>query len=128
MGYSINDLKNAAQTVNEQLERRSQERGEALANQWMDRTRQGRGLWFIVLWPAWLLIFVFASVFLVGLAQKFGVQPPLSWLGVLGGFLFARAWYVAEFTLRHPFWGSVFGYFGTALAVVFMAGKLGISL
>ncbi|MFZ3019052.1 MAG: hypothetical protein WA056_11410 [Gallionella sp.] len=128
MGYSINDLKNAANTVNERLERRSQERGEALANHLMNRTQQGRGLWFIVLWPAWLLIFVFYSVFLVGLTEKFGIHAPLSWLGVLGGFLFVRAWYASEFTLRHPFWGSMFGYFGTALAVVFMAGKLGIAL
>jgi hypothetical protein len=132
MGYSIKDIENAANStidgVRNRLEQRSQERGEEIANHIIRRTSQGRGLWLIILWPAWLLIFVFSGVFLTGIIEKFGFNAPISWLGMIGGFLFARTWYQSEFTIEHPFWSSVFGYFGTALAVIFLAEKLGIHL
>lgn len=128
MGYSIKDMENAAKSVNQRLEQRSQERGEALANHVLQRTSQGRGLWFIVLWPAWLLIFAFSGVFFTHLLDKFGLGAPLSWIGMVGGALLARAWYLSDFTINHPFLGSVFGYFGTALAAMFLARTFGISL
>lgn len=128
MGYSIKDMENAARSVNQRLEQRSQERGEALANHVLQRTAQGRGLWFIVLWPAWLLICVFSGVFFANLLDQFGIGPPLSWAGMLGGILLARAWYLSDFTINHPFLGSVFGYFGTAIAAMVLARTFGISL
>jgi hypothetical protein len=74
MGYSIKDIENAANNtiegVRNQLEQRSQERGEEIANHIIRRTSQGRGLWFIVLWPAWLLIFVFSGVTAVWLNER----------------------------------------------------------
>lgn len=132
MGYSIKDIENAANNtvdgIRNGLEQRSQERGEELANNIIRRTAQGRGLWFIFLWPAWLLIFVFAGVFLTGLIEKFGLSAPVSWIGMAGGFVLARIWYNSEFTIDHPFWGSVLSYMGTALAVIFLAEKLGINI
>ena len=126
MGYSIKDLENAARSINQGLEQRSQERGEELANHVLERTAQGRGLWFIIFWPAWFLIFSFSGVLLTNLIQKLGVNAPISWVGMIGGLVFARAWYVSNFTIRHPFFSSVFGYFGTAFAVIFLADKIGI--
>lgn len=128
MGYSIKDMENAARSANQRLEQRSQERGEALANHVLQRTAQGRGLWFIVLWPAWLLIFAFSGVFFTNLLDKFGLDAPLSWIGMAGGVLLARAWYLSDFTVNHPFLGSVFGYFGTAIAAMMLARTFGISL
>ena len=132
MSYSIKDIENAANKtvdgIRNNLEQRSQERGEEIANHIIRRTSQGRGLWFIFLWPAWLLIFVFSGVFLTGLIEKFGISAPISWIGMVGGFMLARTWYHSEYTIDHPFWGSVFGYMGTALAVIFLAEKLSIHL
>ena len=132
MRYSIKDIENVANStidgVRNRLEQRSQERGEEIASHIIRRTSRGRGLWFIILWPAWLLIFVFSGMFLIGIIEKFGFNAPISWVGMIGGFLFARTWYQSRFTIEHPFWGSVFGYFGTALAVIFLAGKMGIDI
>lgn len=126
MGYSIRDLENAAKNINSQLERRSQQQGAELANHLLARTSQGRGLWFIVLWPAWVLIFAFSGAFFISLLAKLGLNAPITYAGLIGGFLFARTWYSSDFTISHPFWGSVIGYFGTAIGVLLLAEKLGI--
>lgn len=128
MGYSIKNLENAAKNLNRQLEQHSQERGEALAHHVMQRTNQGRGLWFIVLWPAWLLIFVFSGVFFMGVLDKLGIGAPISWIGMVGGVAFARMWYLSEFTVNHPFWSAVFGYIGTFVVVVTLSQYLDISI
>ncbi len=126
MGYSIKDLENAAKHINNHLEVRSQARGEDLANRVIASTSSGRGLWFIILWPAWVLIFAFSSGLFISVLSKAGFHAPLSYLGLIGGFLFARAWYNWEFTIRHPFWGSGVGYFATAIGVLFLAEKFGL--
>jgi len=127
MGYSMKDLEKAARNTNEHFERKSQERGEELANRVISSTSQGRGLWFIILLPAWLLIFAFSgSFFKVGIEHMFSVNAPLSWVGFIGGFAFAVSWYKWDYTIRHPFLGSMVGYFGTALGVLFLIDKLGL--
>ena len=52
------------------------------------------------------------------------VSEPLSWIGLIGGFAFAVYWYKWDYTIRHPFLGSMVGYFGTAIGVLFLADKL----
>ena len=128
MGYSMKDLENAGRKLNERMEERSNQKGEELANKVINSTSQGRGLWFIILWPAWILICIFSGVFITGVLEKFGFGSPLTWLGLLGGIAVSITWYKSEFTIRHPFWSSVFGYFGTAFLVVLLGDKFGISI
>lgn len=126
MGYSMKDLENAGRNINEHFEQRAEQRGEELANRVIHSTSQGRGLWFIILWPAWFLIFAFAGYFFKTLLEHFfSIGEPISLVGFVGGFAFAMAWYKWEYTIRHPFLGSIIGYFGTALGVLFLAEKLG---
>lgn len=126
MGYSIRDLENAGRSINEHFERKAQEQGEEIANRVISSTSQGRGLWFIILWPAWLLILVFSGSFLkVAIENLLSVNEPLSWIGFIGGFAFAVSWYKWDYTIKHPFLGSIVGYFGTAIVVLFLADKLG---
>lgn len=126
MGLSMKDLENSARNINEHFESKSQERGEELANRVISSTSQGRGLWFIFLWPAWLLIFAFSGSFIkVAIEQIFSISEPLSWIGFLGGYVFALSWYKWSYTIRHPFLGSMVGYFATAIGVIFLANKLG---
>ena len=61
MPYSIKDLEQAGRAINAHFERRAEQRGEALARRMLQRTAEGRGLWCLLLWPAWFTIF-FASV------------------------------------------------------------------
>ncbi|MFK7865826.1 MAG: hypothetical protein AB8B77_00125 [Alphaproteobacteria bacterium] len=126
MGYNIKDLENAGRNVNEHFERKAQKRGEEIANRVIHTTSQGRGLWFIILWPAWLLILIFSSSFIkVAIEQILLIGEPLSWVGFLGGFAFAVAWYKWSYTIKHPFISSVIGYFGTAISVLLLSNKLG---
>lgn len=126
MGFSMKDLEKAGRSLNEHFEQKAHRRGEELANRVVHNTSQGRGLWVFILWPAWFLIFGFSGSFATAwLEQVFSIAPPLSWVGLIGGFAFAMAWYRWEYTIRHPFLGSVVGYFGTALGVLFLADKLG---
>lgn len=130
MGYSIKDIENAAKGItngiSERLEARSQQQGEELANRILVSTSQGRGLWFVVLWPAWILIFAFSGTLFASVLTKFGLKPPFSYFGFVGGFIFARAWYFWSFTIRHPFWGSAVGYFATAMGTLFLTEKFGL--
>jgi len=126
MGYSMKDLENAARNINEHFERKAQERGQELANRVISSTSQGRGLWFIILWPTWLFIFILVGTFLtVAIEKIFSVNEPLSWIGFFGGFAFAVSWYKWDYTIRHPFLGSMIAYFGTVFGVLFLADKLG---
>ena len=57
MPYSIKDLEQAGRAINAGFERRAEQRGEALARRMLQRTAEGRGLWCILLWPVWLMVF-----------------------------------------------------------------------
>jgi hypothetical protein len=130
MGYSIKDIEHAAKGItdgiSERLEARSQRQGEELANRILASTSQGRGLWLVILLPAWILIFAFSGVLFSSVLTKFGLKPPISYAGFVGGFLFARAWYFWSFTIRHPFWGSAVGYFATAMGTLFLTEEFGL--
>jgi len=124
----MKDLENAGRKLNERIEERSNQKGEELANKVISSTSQGRGLWFIILWPAWLLICIFSGVFLTNVLVKFGVNSSISWVGMFGGVILARVWYMSDYTIKHPFLSSVIGYFGTAFLVIFLGDKFGISI
>jgi len=126
VGYSMKDLDSAGRNLNQHSGRDAEQKGEELANHLILSTSQGRGLWFIILWPSWFLICFFTGSFLMsGLEELFAIEAPLSLIGYLGGYAFAMAWYKWDYTIRHPFLGSMVGYFGTAFCVLFFAEKLG---
>lgn len=128
MGYSANDIGNAAKGIvsgiNDRLEARSEQRAEEIAHRIAASTSGGRGLWFIILWPAWIGIALFSSMLFGVLLGKFGLGGSGIFWGWLGGIAFAIAWYRWDFTRRHPFWNSVVGYFGTALGAVYLMDAL----
>lgn len=128
MGYSIKDIENSVNATQKNLDKRSKERGEKLANSVARKTSQGRGLWVLILWPAWLLIFGFTGIFITALfIAKLGLTEPLSWIGMVVGFLYACAWYQSTFTIKHPFWSTILGYFGTTFIVLFLDKSLNIN-
>ncbi len=128
MGYSMKDLERASRNLNRRMEERSRQRGEELANKVINNTAAGRGLWVIILWPAWLLIALFSGMFFSAVLEKIGLGSPLTLLGILIGIGIATFWYKADYTKRRPFWSSVIFYFGISLSIVFLSPKLGISL
>ena len=127
MGYSIKDLEKAGRNINEHFERRAEQRGEAFANRVLERTAGGRGLWFILLWPAWMMVFAASGVFLNTILENvFSVAEPNLWVILGGGLLGAVGWYKWEYTIRHPFLSSMLGIFGPWIAVALvmnLAGK-----
>jgi hypothetical protein len=126
MGYSMNDLDYAARELNNRREKNAQRKGEELASRLIHNTRQGRGLWVLLLWPTWLLIFAFSGAFFTtGFAHWLAQGSPLPYLGFVGGGIYAVAWYQWSFTRRHPFWSVVFGYFGTTFFVMWTTEILG---
>lgn len=126
MAYNMRDLNNAANSISQSLEARSQEKGQQLADSLIEGTRHGRGFWLLIVWPAGLLICVFLGSFFVSILESFGIPSPFQWGGMLGGFFIARSWYRASFTLNHPLISSVFGYFTTALTVIYLANWINL--
>jgi len=123
MSYSIKDLENAGRKLNQHFEQKSQKKSEELAERVLYNTSQGRGLWVIILWPAWLLIFIFASYFFKNLLEiTLSLSMPISLVGLVGGFTFAMLWYKWEYTLKHPVIASIIGYLGTALVSMLLLG------
>lgn len=129
MGYSSKDLENFGRGLNERREQKSREQGEALANELIESTSKGRGLWFIILWPTWIFItlLVGALSFSV-LEQKFSIEQPISFLGFLVGFMFASSWYDWEFTRKHPFFGSIVGWIFWVAVVLFLSSYFQIKI
>jgi len=128
MGYSSKDLEYLGKGLNTHREQKSKEQGEKLAKDLMDSTSEGRGLWVLILWPTWILITLFIGVFTTEFLEKqLSIEEPISFVGFLVGFMFATKWYQWGFTRRHPFFGSIVGYFGFGIAILFLAEKLGVN-
>ena len=129
MGYSSKDLENFGRGLNERREQKAREQGEALANDLMDSTSKGRGLWFIILWPTWIFITLIVGVFASELLeQKFSIEKPIYFLGFLAGIMASSSWYDWEFTRNHPFFGSIIGWIFWAGSVLFLADYLQIKM
>lgn len=128
MGYSSKDLENFGRELNAKREEKARKQGEELANNLIDNTSKGRGLWFIILWPTWIFITLSIGVFSsMLLEQKFSIEQPISFLGFLVGFMVASSWYDWDFTRRHPFFSSIFGFLGFGIAILFLAEKFGMN-
>ena len=129
MGYSSKDLENFGRGLNERREQKAREQGEALANDLIDSTSKGRGLWFIILWPTWILITLLVGAFSYTLLkEKFLIEEPMSFLGFLVGIIAASSWYDWDFTKRHPFFSSIVGWIFWASAVVFLSNYFQIKI
>lgn len=128
MGYSSKDLENFGRELNAKREEKARKQGEELANNLIDNTSKGRGLWFIILWPTWIFITLSIGVFSsMLLEQKFSIEQPISFLGFLVGFMVASSWYDWDFTRRHPLFSSIFGFLGFGIAILFLAEKFGMN-
>ena len=129
MGYSSKDLENFGRGLNERREEKAKKQGEALANDLINSTSKGRGLWFIILWPTWIFITLLVGVFSFSiLEQKFFIEQPMSFLGFLIGMMVAFNWYDWDFTRKHPFFSSIVGWIFWAGTVVFLANYFQIKI
>ncbi len=124
MGYSMKDLNNAATNLKNRMDARSEEKGRRMADSIIRGTSRGRGVWCILLWTAWFMIFVFVGSLCVAMLEQFGVPPPFHWAGMLGGAIVAAIWYDAEFTREHPFLSFLLGGFGVPLILVHLMENL----
>ena len=106
MPYSIKDLEKSGRAINAGFERRAEQRGEALARRMLQRTAKGRGLWCLLLWPAWFTVFFVSGSFLEHVLKDILsiAEPPL-WVSLV-----ATDWYRWGYTRRHPFLGALFGF------------------
>lgn len=118
MGYSMKDLENAAANLKSRMDACSEEKGRRIADNIISGTSRGRGLWCILLWSAWIVIFVFVGSMCAVMLEKFGVPSPFHWAGMLGGVIVAKIWYDAKFTREHPFLSFLFGGFGVPVILV----------
>jgi hypothetical protein len=117
---SINDLNNAIKSVNDTLEKRSQERGEEMANKLLTNTANGRGLWVFLLWPTWMVIFAFWTSIIGFVMSRIGVYYPQFYINyVLSGFLCIIG-YRSQFVRKHPLISSVLVVVGSVYAEGFL--------
>ena len=80
MPYSIKDLEQAGRAINAHFERRAEQRGEALARRMLQRTAEGRGLWCLLLWPAWFMVFFVSALFLEHMLKDIlSIAEPQPW-------------------------------------------------
>jgi hypothetical protein len=125
MGYSIRDLENAGKNLNRHFEERAEQRGEELADRLLASTAAGRGLWFVILWPAWFIVFSGSGALFAGmlLEDMFGWEKPLSYLGLIPGFFIARQWYRWRYTILHPFLSSLLVMFVIPIILVMLSAR-----
>ena len=126
MPYSIKDLEQAGRAINAHFERRAEQRGEALARRMLQRTAEGRGLWCLLLWPAWFIVFSASWLFLEHVLKNILsiAESPL-WVSLAGGLLVAIGWYRWGYTRRHPFLSALFGYMVLSIALVLLTDLAG---
>ena len=129
MSYSSKDLENFGKGLNTCREEEARQQGQQLADDLIDSTSKGRGLWFIILWPTWVFITLLVGLFFSEvLEQKFSIEEPMYFLGFLAGIIAASSWYDWEFTREHPFFSSIIGWIFWAGAVVFLSNYLEIKI
>lgn len=112
---SANDLKNIGESIENKLQKRSQERGEELANKIIANTANGRGLWIFMLWPAFFLITIQVAS---AINVFFGVNMLIA-IGI--GLAVSYAWYKTDFTILHPFWSSVLAFVSLPVSISLFA-------
>jgi len=122
--HSIRDLENAAKNLERRLEERSEEKGRRLAENCLNNTALGRGLWVFLLWPAWFIIFTFiGGICCAVLEHHMGISSSLKWAGLVGGIVVAHIWYNATFTRMHPFLSFLVGSFGPPFLLIFLTSR-----
>ena len=126
MPCSIKDLEQAGRAINAHFERRAEQRGEALARRMLQRTAEGRGLWCLLLWPAWFMVFFVSALFLGHMLEDIlSIAEPLPWVPLVGGLLVATGWYRWGYTRRHPFLSALFGFMVLPSALVLLTNLAG---
>ena len=94
MPYSIKDLEQAGRAINAGFERLAEQRGEALARRVLQCTAEGCGLWCLLLWPAWFMVFFVSAFFLEHMLKDIlSIAEPPFWVPLAGGLLVATGWY-----------------------------------
>lgn len=112
---SANDLKNLGESLEEGMRKRSEQRGEELANRIINSTANGRGLWVFILWPMFLTVTIAISI---TVEEVFHLNTLLA-MGI--GLVVSLVWYKSNFTLEHPFWSSVLIMLLTSFFINIMA-------
>jgi hypothetical protein len=115
---SANDLKNLGESLEEGMRKRSEQKGEELANRIINSTANGRGLWVLILWPMFLTVMIAISI---GVGSAFNLNQFVS-IGI--GLVVSVIWYKAVFTRNHPFWSSVFVLVGTSFFINLITDKI----
>ena len=121
----IKDLEQAGRAINAHFERRAEQRGEALARRMLQRTAEGRGLWCLLLWPAWFMVFFISVSFLEHMLKNIlSIAEPPVWVLLACGLLVATGWYRWGYTRRHPFLSFLFGCMVVPGALVLLTTHL----
>lgn len=102
MGYSLKDLEKAGQRFSDHFERKSQEQGEAAGRALYESTARGRGLWFVLHVPVWIIIMALTSSVIGHFAKS-------EWIGYAGGLVVATIWYRLDFTRERPIISFILG-------------------
>lgn len=102
--HSLRDLENAGKRLSNHLDQRANERGEEAARRLMESTSQGRGLWFILHVPVWIIIASFSSSAVNHYAKS-------ELIGYAAGLIIATIWYRLDFTRERPFVSFILGGF-----------------
>lgn len=112
----LKDLPSIPENIHRRLEQRSQERGQELADSIVNSTRQGRGLWVLLLIHGWVMLFATVSAVSQTL---FGLNVLLSFAA---GLVVAVFWWKHEFTYQHPFKSWVLAAFGVPILLLSLSG------
>lgn len=107
------DLPKIPAAIHQRLEQRSHERGRQLADSLISSTSQGKGLWVIVLVPAWIMV---VAVTAVAVQLFFGGNLLV---GLVAGVVAAVVWWQHDFTQQHPFLSSLAAYFALPIFIAF---------
>ncbi|WP_042697102.1 hypothetical protein [Azospirillum sp. B506] len=104
MGYSLKDLERAGQRLNDHFDQKARQQGEAAGQALYESTMRGRGLWFILHVPVWIIIMAFTSSIVNYFTKS-------EWIGYGVGLVIATYWYRLDFTRERPFVSFILGGF-----------------
>lgn len=108
----IIDVLRVQQNIHRGLEQRSNEKGQELADAIVANTRLGRGLWLLLLLPAWFMVFAVGTL----VAHVYLDMP--YWAAAIAGLVCSGFWWKLEFTREHPFWSSMLAYIGLPMLII----------
>lgn len=106
MSIRLKDISSAIDNLNHAIDRKNKEQGKIIANNIIHGTRNGRGVWLLLLWPSLLAFLIYLTEICVNTLTLLHINNS-NFFGFLIALVLVIYWYYSNYTKNHPFYSVI---------------------